>query len=346
MGPLDAQGRRVAFVTGGTGCLGTNLVHELVAAGWHAVVLHRRTSDLRHLTNLPIALVEGDVTDPGSLTRAMPEGSDAVFHLAASLTQWGPRHAEQRRINVQGTRNVVEAARARRARRFVHTSSIAAYGEHDEVITEETPSNAERAHSNYSRTKWLAEVEVRRGIEAGLDAVIVNPSNVVGAHDRSTWSRVFFLLQEGKLPTLYPGRASWCHVREVVRAEIAAVDRGRTGANYLLGGTHAPYVEYIRIAGELLGRPVPTRMLPRPALRAIAVLAALPSHLTRREPPITPEVARVITTSSLCSSARAERELGYRPVPLREMMEDAYRWLVGEGLLPARAATLSAREAR
>jgi nucleoside-diphosphate-sugar epimerase len=336
----NASGKgRTAFVTGGTGFLGANLVRELVRLGWTAVVLHRRTSDLRALAGLPVRLVEGDVTDPGSLRRALPEGADAVFHLAASLTLWSARHAEQRRVNVDGTRHVVDAALARGARRLVHTSSVAAYGEHDGVVSEETPSTASRARTNYGRTKWLAEQEVRRGLAAGLDAVIVNPANMMGPFDRGGWSRVFFLLARGALPVLYPGRASWCHVREVVRAEIAAVDRGRRGANYLLGGADASYAEYIGIAAGLLGRPGPARVLPRPALRALAAVATLPSLLTRREPPITPEVAELITRDSLCTSARAEGELGYRPTPLREMMEDSHRWLVAEGLLPAPPAT-------
>jgi nucleoside-diphosphate-sugar epimerase len=336
---------RTAFVTGGTGFLGTNLVRELVRLGWRTIVLHRPSSDLRRLSGLPVVLAEGDVTDRASLLRAIPEGADAVFHAAATITWWGPRHREQRAVIVDGTRNVVSAARDRRVRRLVHTSSIAAYGDHAGIITEETASNAEHAPTNYSRTKWLAETEIRRGIDAGLDAVIVNPANIIGPYDSNNWNRAFFLVQRGSLPALYPGRASWCHVREVVRAHLVAFERGRTGANYLLGGADATYAEVIRIVGELLGKPTPSRVLAPPLLHAIAIVAILPSFLTRREPPITPEVVRMLCSTMLCSSERAQRELGYRPVPLREMLEDAHRWLVAEGMLPSPARDRAVRSA-
>lgn len=330
---------RTAFVTGGTGFLGTNLVEELVTAGWDVTALHRPGSSTERLERLGVRRAVGDVTDVGSLRRAMPPGVDTVFHVAASLTFWAPLHAEQERVNVGGTANVVTVARERGARRLVHTSSIAAFGEHPGPVTEDTPSNAERARLNYFRTKWRAEAEVRRGIEAGLDAVLVNPANIVGPHDRSGWSRLFFLVEERKLPVLYPGSASWCHVREVARAHIAAAIRGRCGANYLLGGADAPFAEVLQIVAELLGRPAPRRTLPAPVLRAIAAVAVLPSYVTRREPPITPENAYLVCRDELCRSDRAERELGYRPVPLRTMLEDAYGWLVAEGLLPRRPAT-------
>jgi nucleoside-diphosphate-sugar epimerase len=331
-----ANGRRTAFVTGGTGFLGTHLVEQLASSGWDVTALHRAGSRVAELDRLRVRRVLGDVRDVEALRRAMPEGVDAVFHVAASLTFWAPRHREQDAVNVGGTRNVVAVARERGARRLVHTSSIAAFGEHAGAVTEETPSNAERARLNYFRTKWQAEVEVRRGIDAGLDAVILNPANIVGPHDRTGWSRMFFLVEGRKLAALYPGpgRGSWCHAREVARAHVAAAQRGRCGANYLLGGADAPYAEFQRMIAALLGRAPPRRALPEPVFRALAAITVLPSYVTRREPPVTPENAYLVCRDLLCRSDRAQRELGYRPVPLREMLEDAHAWLVGEGLLP------------
>ncbi len=326
-------GRRTAFVTGGTGFVGTNLVHALASAGWRTVVLRRPTSDLRHLAGLPVEFAEGDVTDLASLRRAIPEGTDAVFHIAASISFWSRRDAEQTRVNVDGTRNAVAAARERGVKRFVHTSSIAAYGVHRNVIDEETPSTAERAPANYPRTKWLAEVEVRRGIDAGLDAVILNPANIVGPYDRHGWAKTFPAIARRQVPFLLPGRASWCHVREVVQAHIAAFERGRTGANYLLGGAEATFADFVRTIGEILGCAVPTHVLPPRVVRAMAVLAWIPARWASREPLITPEIMRIGCMDMVCSSDRAQRELGYRPVSLREMLEDCNRWLVAEGLL-------------
>ncbi len=329
--------RRTAFVTGGTGFVGTNLVEELVSSGWDVTALHRPAARTGALVRLGVRRVEGDVTDLGSLRRAMPEGVDAVFHVAACLTFWGPRHREQERVNVEGTANVARVARERRARRLVHTSSIAAFGEHGGVVTEDTPSNAERARLNYFRTKRRGELEVRRAIDAGLEAVILNPANVVGPHDRTGWSRIFLLVERRKLPFHYPGRASFCHSREVARAHVAAALRGRSGANYLLGGADATYADLVREVAALVGRPPPRHTAPAWVVETLAAISVLPSYVTRREPPVTPEGAYLVCHDQLCSSDRAVRELAYRPMPLRAMLEDAYRWLVAEGCLPARS---------
>jgi dihydroflavonol-4-reductase len=343
---MSAQERRTAFVTGATGFVGANLVTELVAGGWDVTALHRPSSRVGHLDRLGVRRAVGDVTDLDSVRRAVPQGVGVIFHVAASLTFWAPLHREQERINVGGTRNVARVALERGAGRLVHTSSIAAFGEHPEPVTEATPSNAGGARLNYFRTKWRAECEVRAAIDAGLDAVILNPANIVGPHDRTGWSRIFLLVERRQVPGAYPGRASWCHAREVARAHVAAAARGTRGANYLLGGTDAGYVDFIRIVAELRGRRPPALTLPAPIMKAFAVFAVLPSYLTRREPPVTPEGAHLVCADVRCRSDKAVRELGFVPVPLRPMAEDAHAWLVGEGLLPAAAAPRSAPRAR
>lgn len=319
-----------AFVTGATGFVGTNLVRELVALGWDVTAIHRASSRTSQLPD-SVHLLPGDVTDRASLAAAMPVDVDAVFHTAGNTSLWSLARDEQTRTNVVGTRNVVMVAIEKRARRFVHTSSIAAFGHHDERISESTASNAARSPINYHRTKWLAEEEVRRGIEEGLDAVMINPPHIVGPWDWGNWSRVIRLAREGKLPGVPPGRASWCHVREVVRAHVAAVSKGRCGENYLLGGTDATYLEAVTVVGTLTGKKVPSRPLPASLLKLVAAGNQLVSHRTRREPDITPEGARLVCESTLADCSRAVAELGFQPVPLEEMFGDCWRWMLDEG---------------
>lgn len=322
-----------AFVTGGTGCVGLNLIQELRARGWEVTACHRASSNLELIRRFGPRLVVADIEDARALHAAMPPRPEAVFHLAASVNFWGRRNAEQTRINVQGTRNVVEVALERRARRFIHMSSAAAFGpESGDVLDETTPSRAPGHRVNYFRTKWLAEQEVQRGLERGLPAVLINPANILGPYDPNTWSRAFLLLQRGRVPLVPPGSAPFCHVRQVVLASLAAVDRGGIGERYLLAGTHASYRELFAIACELLGRRSPP-VAPKWLFSALASLDALRTRLTGNEPELTPELARVLCMSFEVRTNKAERELGFQPVPLRRMLEDAYEWMREERLL-------------
>ena len=179
-----------AFVTGGTGFVGLNLIQLLRAQHWDVTACHRQSSNLELIRRFSPRLVVADVVDRQQLLAAMPERPDAVFHLAASVNFWRPKNDEQTRINVEGTRNAVEAALERKARRFIHMSSVAAWGPADgDVIDETSPSRAPGHPVNYFRTKWLSEQEVLRGIERGLEAVFINPANILGPYDPNTWSR-------------------------------------------------------------------------------------------------------------------------------------------------------------
>ncbi len=325
---------RTAFVTGATGFIGLNLVQELTAQGWRVVALHRATSRVEDLARMGAERVLGDITDLESLLRAMPRNADAVFHAAGNTALWPGARDEQRRTNVDGTRNVVVAALERGAGRLVHTSTVAAYGRQRERVTEETPSTAASSPIHFQRSKWEAEQEVREGIAQGLDAVIVNPANAVGPYDRRHWARLFRVVTEGRLPGAFPGRASWCHVREVARALVAAANRGRRGHNYLLGGADASLAEVLDVVGDLVGRRVPRRTLPAWFLRAAARANQAAVYLFGQEPHITPEGVEVVAGHLVCDTTKAVRELDYRPVPVREMFEDCYRWLRAEGVLP------------
>lgn len=327
-----------AFVTGATGFVGLNLVEQLARAGWRVTALHRAASELAPLRGLPVGLAEGDVTDLASLREAVPEGVDAFFHVAADTSLWSRRAAAQNRVNVAGTANAVTAALAAGARRFVHTSSWNAWGWvlGTEVLDEATPQRGERSWIAYDRSKALAEREVRAGMARGLAAVLVSPAHVLGRYDRHNWARLIRLVHQGRLPGVPPGSGSFCHAEQVALAHIAAAERGRSGSNYLLGGTDASFLEVVRTIGAITGRRVPRRPLPAWAVKALARAYAVRALVTGREPDLTPEGAALVTARVRIASDLAERELGYRPVPLRVLLEDSYRWLSSRGLLEAR----------
>src|ERR671918_1216937 len=228
---------RRAFVTGGTGFVGLNLIEQLTAAGWRVTALHRRTSDLGEIRRFAVDLVEGDLTVPESLRGAIPQSVDAVFHLAADTSVWARHDERQRRINQGGTRNLVEAALVSGARRLVHTSTWNVYGLEQGEISETSPQLGATSWINYNRTKLLAEEEVRAGIARGLAAVIINPAHVLGRYDWRGWARLIIAAHERWLPGVPPGAGTFCHAEAVARAQIAAAERGRIGQNYLLGGS-------------------------------------------------------------------------------------------------------------
>ncbi len=324
---------RTAFVTGATGFLGLNLVSLLTEQGWKVTALHRPSSDLTYLKRFPVTLAEGEIEEAASLDRAMPEGLDAVFHVAGDVSFWSGHRARQLRTNVEGTRNMAEAARRKGAKRFIHTSTVAVYGQQPGVFDESAPHLGRTSPIGYLHTKALAEEEVRKAVGEGLDAVLLNPANIVGPYDLSNWSRLFRLVAEDKLPGVPPGRAPFCHVAEVAKAHLAAFERGRTGENYILGGTEATYVEAFAAVGRLLGHPVPSKPIPAFALALAGRLGEMASRLTHREPDLTPEMATLLSSAILCRSDKAARALGFQSVALDVMFEDCYRWMVAEGMI-------------
>jgi nucleoside-diphosphate-sugar epimerase len=323
---------KTAFVTGATGFLGLNLVEQL-SSDWEVAALHRPTSNLSALGKFPVRLVEGDLLDPGSLTQAIPGRVDAVFHLAADTSFWSRHDARQTRVNVEGTANILAAALAAEARRFVHTSTWNTYGLEQGELSEEMPQLGGRSWINYNRTKFLAEEQVRDAVKRGLEAVIVNPCHIMGRYDRHGWARLIIDLCNRWIPGAPPGAGTFCHAEQVAKAHIAAADCGETGRNYLLGGNFASLLEVFRTIGEVSGCKTPKITLPAGAFRLAARLNVMLASVTGREPELTPEGAEMVCVSAKVVSTLAERELGYRPVPLKTMIEDSYTWLEADGLL-------------
>lgn len=324
-----------AFVTGATGFLGTNLVRALCAAGWDVTILQRGNRLPKGLQGLALTAVSGDVTDARGLRRAMPEGPDAVFHVAASTNIWSRHNAEQTQINVEGTRNVIAAAREQGARRLVHTSSFVAYGLDQATARDDTRPAGEGSWINYVHTKAVSQRLVHEAVDDGLDAVILCPAHILGPFDYHNWSRLIVMVDRGTLPGVPPGSGPFCDVREVARAHIAAAEGGEPGAVYRLGGVQATYLDVVRQIGRILGRSTPQRTVPAWLMRAHARIGALGGAITGREPQLTPEGVALITHDLTCDSTRAERELSYRATPLETLLRDTCDWLREEALIGA-----------
>lgn len=326
---------KTAFVTGGTGFIGINLIELLVEEGWEVTALHRATSDLTYLKRFPVKLAEGSITDRESLQRAIPEDTDVVFHVAGDTGFWSKNNAQQDAINIDGTRNMVEVAASKGVGTFIHTSSNSAWGRATGEINEETPQEGGRSWINYERSKYLGEREALRGVELGMKVVVLNPADTVGPYDANTWGRLFFLLRDGDLPGVASGAVSATHVHDIVRAHLDAVTKGRSGEIYLLAGKTCDMVDFVAEIARVSGAKVP-RQLPAWILKVYGRISVMIAAFTGKEPDVTPEIATMATTQGVTfQSDKAMRELGYRIQPRSVAIRDNYDWLVKEGLLNA-----------
>jgi nucleoside-diphosphate-sugar epimerase len=328
---MNTSHARTAYVTGGTGFVGHQLCVELLAQGWTVTALARQPQAAPELSALGVRLVAGDLLEPATLT--IPAGTDTVFHVAGDTSLWHKRDALQTRINVDGTRHLLAAARSAGTRRVVVTSTVSAYGHQTQRFDERTPSVAARSSINYERSKWQAEELARRAAADGLDTVILQPAAIIGPRDSKNWGRMFLLLQGGQLPLLPPGRLSFKHVREIARAHVAAATQGRAGESYVLGGHHTDLAEMARGACALLGRRAPRIVAPAAVLSLFGSLLGTLTPASRAEPLMTREMAHLMSATTVCSSAKAERELGFRSTGLAECLADCHAWLRQAGLL-------------
>lgn len=324
----------IAFVTGANGFVGQHLSQWLIDEDWELHALLREGADRGILETLPIQAHAGDLTDRDSVIAAMPEQCEAVFHVAASTNMWTPNNALQTRINVDGTRHVIDAARIRGARRLVHTSTVAVFGFVHGLINENTPRDDRGDWINYIRTKTEAERLALAANDTDLEVVVVNPAHVMGPLDRHNWVRLFQMIAEQRLPGIPPGSGSFVDVRQVARAHLSAARQGRPGERYLLGGVNARFVELVEEVARQLDCPVTARQVPGWLLSAMARLRSGLGRLRGIEPDITPESAALVSGDERVDSSRAIAELGLTVTPLDVLIADTLAWMTDEKLLP------------
>ncbi len=326
---------KTAFVTGGTGFLGRNLVDELLALGWEVTCLHRPSSNVAPLAALGVRLVTADMTDAAALTKVIPAGVDAVFHVAANTSMWSKKRDEQTRDNVDATRAMVDAALAAKAKRFALTSSLAAFAIGDGDLDESTPQRGASSWINYERTKHLGERVVREAGARGLDAVILNPGHIVGRYDTHNWSRMIRMVNDATLPGIPPGSGPFGGARAIARAHVRAIEVGGAGESFLLGGVHATFAEFTTTIGEVLGKPVKARAVPGAILKVMGTVKGWVGGVRGVEPDITREGAELVCQRIRVVSRKAEERLGYEVLPLRDIVTECVTWMRAEGMLAA-----------
>ena len=317
-------------VTGATGHLGNVLVRELVRRGETVRALVPDSEDRWPIAELAIEIVSGDVRDPGSLARAF-YGADIVYHLAGIITISSGRRALLEAVNVQGTRNVVRACVQTRVRRLVYTSSVHALPEppHGTPVCESSDFRPERLLGDYAQSKARASAEVLAGVRAGLDAVLVFPSGIIGPYDfrGSEMGELIRDIAFGRLRAYIDGAYDFVDVRDVVQGLVLAAERGRTGEGYILSGEKVTVRDLLRIVASAAGIAVRPVRLPFWLARVAAFFAPVYYRLARRRPRFTGYSLKVLLSNCLMDRGKAQRELGYSPRPLREAVQATVEWL-------------------
>lgn len=329
---------RPVLVTGATGFVGSAVVRALVARGHSVRALARRTADRRNLAGLPVETVEGDLTDPASLVRAAA-GCRYVFHVAADYRLWVPDPEGMMRVNVEGTRLVMQAARTAGVERIVHTSSVAALGlTSDGTPADETTEVTEETIVGpYKRSKYLSEQAVLAMVrEDNLPAVIVNPSTPVGPRDikPTPTGRMIADAASGRLPAYLDTGLNIVHVDDVAEGHVLALERGRIGEKYILGGEDLPMLRLLALVEEVAGRRGPRLRLHEALLWPVALLNEGVARVAGIEPMVTRDHLRMARKKMFFSSAKAKAELGYAPRPVRQAVEDAVAWFRAHGTVP------------
>ncbi len=318
-----------AFVTGATGHLGANLVRALIDRGEHVRALVRR--DSAALAGLVgVEQVSGDVLSPESLVPALT-GADSVFHLAGKISVWGDPDGSVFQVNAEGTENVIQAALKCGTQRFIHCSSVQAfdlYGSRNLVIDETFPlATAESGATAYDCSKAESERRVHAAIEQGLDAVIVNPTGVIGPFDfgPSRLGQVFIDLRDRRIPSLTAGGFDSVDVRDIAEGMIRAREHGRTGENYLLGNRTLTVAELAAVAEQITGSAPPRFCCPLWLARGSAIFVEARARFTGSDPLYTRESLQILTLATQVSHQKAERELGFTVRPIEQTIEDVYR---------------------
>ncbi len=323
-----------ALVTGATGFVGAAVVRQLLAGGWEVRALVRPASDLRNVRGLSLETMLGDLRDSASLDAAC-RGCDALFHVAADYRLWARDSAELYRTNVDGTRNILQAALRAQVRRVVYTSSVATLGVRadGQPGDEDTPADAADMIGDYKRSKYLAEEAVRLMARDGAPIVIVNPSTPLGPRDvkPTPTGRMVLQAARGRTPAYVDTGLNIAHVDDVAAGHLLAYERGRSGERYVLGGENLTLQEIFGMIAECARRRPPNVRLPLNVVVPFAYVAEAFAALTGRAPLLTRDSVRMARKHMFFSSAKAERELGYRSRPARAAIADAVRWFEDAG---------------
>jgi len=323
-----------AFVTGATGFIGGNLARALLRDGHQVRALIRPESDRRNIAGLPIELAEGDLDSQRILTEHI-SGCDAVFHVAAHYSLWVKDRDSIYRANVDGTKNLLAAARAVGVKRFIHTSSVAAIGvpAPNTLGTEETQTTLEELVSDYKKSKYLAEQAALRAAREGLDIVIVNPSTPIGARDvkpTPTGEIILRFLQD-RMPAYVHTGLNLIDVEDVARGHIRAWQRGRAGERYILGNRNLSLKEMLEMLAAITGKRAPRIAIPHAIPLTVAFIDEMVLARLGKRPQVSFYSVQMSRKTMYYDSSKAVRELGLPQNPVETALEKAVRWFEENG---------------
>jgi dihydroflavonol-4-reductase len=324
-----------AFVTGATGFLGSHVARAVSDQGAELRLLVRATSNLKNLQGLKAETAIGDLRDAASLEKAM-SGCDTVFHVAADYRLWVRDPAEMYKSNVDGTRALLDAARKSGVRRVVYTSSVATMGftKNGHPADEDSPVALVGMIGHYKRSKFMAEQIALEAGRSGLHVVTVNPTTPIGEQDvkPTPTGRIVVDFLKRKFPAYVETGLNLVDATVCARGHVAALERGKSGERYILGGENLTLKQILDKLGRITGLPSPTIKLPYFFAFATGVIdEAVTGRLLKREPRATIDTVRMGRKKMFASSDKAERELGWKIVPVEDAMRRAVEWFRGNG---------------
>jgi dihydroflavonol-4-reductase len=318
-----------AFLTGATGFVGGNLARALLQDGQQVRALIRPGSDRRNIAGLPIELAEGDLDNQQKLAERIV-GCDVVFHVAAHYSLWGKDRDSIYRANVDGTKNLLAAARAVGINRFIHTSSVAAIGvpARNTLGTEETRTTLEELVSDYKKSKFLAEQAALQMARDGMDVVIVNPSTPVGAYDvkPTPTGEIILRFLQGRMPAYVRTGLNLIDVEDVARGHILAWRKGRTGERYILGNRNLSLKEMLEMLGAITGKRAPRIAIPHAIPLAVAFIDEKILARLGKKPQVSLYAVQMSKKSMYYNSSKAVNELGLPQNRIEAALEKAVRW--------------------
>jgi dihydroflavonol-4-reductase len=328
------------FLTGATGFVGGHVARELDGRGADLRLLVRSTSNLSNLEGLRAETVTGDLLQPESLRSAI-RGSDAVLHIAADYRLWVRDPDAMYRSNVEGTRALLRLAREEDVPRFVYTSSVATMGFQSDgtIVDEATPVSLSGMVGHYKRSKFLAEQVALEAARAGQSVLILNPTTPIGASDLkpTPTGRIIVDFLNKKFPAYMDTGLNLVDVREVARIHADGVDPalGRSGERYILGGENLTLKQILDKMAAITGLPSPGMKVPHSIAMVFAFFdETISGRILGREPRATVEAVRMGKKKMFASSARAERELGFRVIPIDLALGSAIDWFRAHGYAP------------
>src|SRR6266545_1716585 len=320
----------LAFLTGATGFVGSHVARALTDQGADLRLLVRPNSNLKNIQDLKADLVTGDLRDPASLEQGIA-GCEAVFHVAADYRLWVRDPHEMYRANVEGTPAILAAARRNVVRRVVYTSSVATMGftQNGTPADENSPVSLSNMIGPYKRSKFMAEQVAVEAARSGLDVVIVNPSTPVGERDiKPTPSgRIVVDFLKKKFPAYVDTGLNLVDVRECARGHVAALEKGKSGERYILGGENLTLKQILDKLGAITGLPSPRVRVPYVLALATGVVDEIfTGRILGKEPRATIDAVRMGRKKMFVSSAKAEQELGWTIVPVDDALGRAAAW--------------------